>query len=50
MFEAPHHDANVVAELLDVPLVGGFCQGELGPVAGANHVHAFTATMLTLPV
>jgi small ligand-binding sensory domain FIST len=50
MFEAPHHDANVVAELLDVPLVGGFCQGELGPVAGANHVHAFTATMLTLPL
>jgi small ligand-binding sensory domain FIST len=50
MFEAPHHDANVVGELLDVPLIGGFCQGELGPVAGANHVHAFTATMLTLPV
>lgn len=50
MFEAPHHDANVIAELLDVPLVGGFCQGELGPVAGANHVHAFTATMLTLPL
>ncbi len=50
MFEAPHHDANVVGDLLDVPLVGGFCQGELGPVAGANHVHAFTATMLTLPL
>ncbi|MGI9186011.1 MAG: FIST N-terminal domain-containing protein [Gaiellales bacterium] len=50
MFEAPHHDANVVADVLDVPLVGGFCQGELGPVAGANHVHAFTATMLTLPL
>jgi|LakMenEpi03Aug12_release.lakeMendotaPanAssembly.Ray.scaffolds.fasta_scaffold59058_5 small ligand-binding sensory domain FIST len=49
MFEAPHHDANVIGELLDVPLVGGFCQGELGPVAGANHVHAFTATMITLP-
>ena len=49
MFEAPHHDANVIAELLDVPVVGGFCQGELGPVGGANHVHAFTATMLTLP-
>lgn len=49
MFEAPHHDANVIGELLDVPLVGGFCQGELGPVAGANQVHAFTATMLTLP-
>lgn len=49
MFAAPHHDANVVAELLDVPVIGGFCQGELGPVAGVNHVHAFTATLLTLP-
>lgn len=49
MFDAPDHDAGVIRELLDVPLVGGFCQGELGPVAGTNHVHAFTATIVTLP-
>ena len=49
MFDGPHHDAAVVAELLGVPLVGGFCQGEFGPVSGANHLHAFTATVVTLP-
>ena len=43
-------DAGVVRELLDVPLVGAFCQGELGPVAGRNAIHAFTATIVTLPV
>lgn len=50
MFDLSHHDAGVVAELLDVPLAGGFCQGELGPIAGTNHVHAFTATMVTFPL
>ena len=49
MFDVDHHDAAVVQELLDVPLTGAFCQGELGPVTGANYVHAFTATMLTFP-
>jgi small ligand-binding sensory domain FIST len=49
MFDTPHHDARVVEELLDVPLAGGFCQGEIGPIAGTNHVHAFTATMVTFP-
>jgi small ligand-binding sensory domain FIST len=49
MFGADHHDAEVVDELLGVPVAGAFCQGELGPVAGANHVHAFTATLAVLP-
>ena len=49
MFDVPNHDAGVVADLLGVPLAGAFCQGELGPVAGANHIHAFTATLVTLP-
>ena len=49
MFDEASHDAGVVAELLDVPLAGGFCQGEFGPVAGANHLHAFTATVVALP-
>ncbi len=50
MFDQQHHDAGVIAELLNVPLAGGFCQGELGPIAGTNHVHAFTATMVTFPL
>lgn len=49
MFGEDHHDARVVDELLGVPVAGAFCQGELGPVAGANHVHAFTATLAVLP-
>ena len=49
MFAEPHHDARVVGDALGAPLVGAFCQGELGPVAGRNHVHAFTATVVTLP-
>ncbi|MGA0122454.1 MAG: FIST C-terminal domain-containing protein [Gaiellales bacterium] len=49
MFGSDHHDAAVVDELLGVPVAGAFCQGELGPVAGTNHVHAFTATLAVLP-
>ena len=49
MFAEPHHDARVVSAALEAPLVGAFCQGELGPVAGRNHIHAFTATVVTLP-
>lgn len=49
MFAEPHHDARVAEELLGVPLAGAFCQGELGPVMGANHIHAFTATMVLFP-
>lgn len=49
MFAEASHDAAIVDELLGVPLAGGFCQGELGPVMGANHIHAFTATMVVFP-
>ncbi len=42
----PNHDAELVEELLGpLPLAGAFCAGELGPVGGRNHVHAFTASL-----
>jgi small ligand-binding sensory domain FIST len=49
MFSAPDHDARLVDELLGVPAVGLFCQGEIGPVGGANHLHGFTATVALFP-
>jgi len=30
-------------------LAGFFAGGELGPVAGRNHLHGFTASMLAFP-
>jgi small ligand-binding sensory domain FIST len=47
MFEGPHHDALTVTDLLGVTAVGGFfAGGEIGPVAGKNHLHGFTASIL----
>lgn len=46
LFPGPHHDAGAVAAALgDIPLAGFFAQGELGPVAGKNFVHGFTASL-----
>lgn len=46
LFGEPHHDALAVREYLgDLPLAGFFAQGELGPVAGKNFVHGFTASL-----
>lgn len=46
LFGRPDHDAGVVEELLGpVPLAGAFCAGEIGPVAGRNHLHGFTACL-----
>lgn len=50
MFPAPHHDATAVADVLgDIPVVGLFCNGEIGPVGGRAHMHGFTATMAVFP-
>jgi small ligand-binding sensory domain FIST len=47
LFAEPHHDAQLIEDMLGpVPLAGAFCAGELGPVAGRNHVHAFTASVV----
>jgi small ligand-binding sensory domain FIST len=46
MFSEPHHDAAVVQSVAGpIPLSGFFAQGELGPVAGKNHIHGFTASL-----
>lgn len=46
MFGVAHHDAATIAELLgDIPLAGFFAAGEIGPIAGRNALHAFTASM-----
>ena len=46
MFGVADHDAAVIEELLDnIPLAGFFAAGELGPIAGRNALHGFTASM-----
>lgn len=46
MFQAPHHDAHTIQEVAGtIPLAGFFAQGELGPVAGQNYIHGFTASI-----
>lgn len=50
MFPEPHHDAQAVREVLgEIPVGGIFCNGEIGPVGGHTHVHAFTATLAVFP-
>lgn len=49
LFGQPDHDVAVVADILDDPPVAGlFAAGEIGPVAGHNRVHGFSASMLLL--
>jgi small ligand-binding sensory domain FIST len=46
LFDHAHHDAQAVQNSLgQIPLAGFFAQGELGPVAGQNFVHGFTASL-----
>ena len=47
IFPDAGHDVRAVRRLLGVSGVGGiFADGEIGPVAGRNHVHGFTASIL----
>ena len=46
---ADHDVAAVRRELRTDPVVGFFAGGELGPVAGRNHLHGFTASILAFP-
>ncbi|PRY01879.1 FIST signal transduction protein [Allonocardiopsis opalescens] len=47
MFDSTGHDPALVRQTLGVDAVGGFFgAGEIGPVAGRNHVHGFTACVL----
>ncbi|MCA9151310.1 MAG: FIST C-terminal domain-containing protein [Planctomycetales bacterium] len=46
LFSQADHDAEAVkATLGDIPLVGFFAQGEIGPVGSANFLHGFTASL-----
>ena len=46
MFGVPDHDASTIEALLgEIPLAGFFAAGEIGPIAGRNALHAFTASM-----
>jgi small ligand-binding sensory domain FIST len=46
LFAEPHHDATAIGDALgDIPLAGFFAAGELGPVAGRNFMHGFTASL-----
>lgn len=47
MFPSADHDVRAVRSGLGVTGVGGFfAAGEIGPVAGRNHLHGFTASIL----
>ena len=46
MFGVADHDAATIQELLGgIPLAGFFASGEIGPIAGRNALHAFTASI-----
>ena len=46
MFGVADHDASTIGELLGgIPLAGFFAAGEIGPIAGRNALHGFTASM-----
>ncbi len=46
MFGSPHHDAEIISDGLPGAAVAGmFCAGEIGPVAGRNALHGFTASV-----
>jgi len=46
LFSSADHDARCVRQSLgDIPLAGFFAQGEIGPVAGKNFLHGFTASV-----
>jgi small ligand-binding sensory domain FIST len=47
MFASADHDVVVLEEELSVDAVAGFfAAGEIGPVAGRNHMHGLTASVL----
>lgn len=46
LFGRQHHDVTVLRERAgDIPVAGFFAQGEIGPVAGSNFLHGYTASI-----
>ena len=44
LYGTPDHDSRVFKKLVaDVPMGGFFCNGELGPVHNATHIHGYTS-------
>ena len=49
LFGQPDHDVGALRRAFgDVPVAGFFAAGEIGPVAGRNFLHGFTASVLLL--
>ena len=47
LFGEPDHDVGAMRRVFgDVPVAGFFAAGEIGPVAGKNFLHGFTASIL----
>jgi small ligand-binding sensory domain FIST len=47
LFGEPDHDIGAVRRVFgDIPVAGFFAAGEIGPVAGKNFLHGFTASIL----
>lgn len=45
MFSSPNHDAGAIAKAYgNIPVAGFFAAGEIGPIAGVNYLHGFTAS------
>lgn len=45
LYGQPDGDVNACREqFAAVPVAGAFCNGEIGPVAGATHLHGYTAS------
>jgi small ligand-binding sensory domain FIST len=48
LFETAGHDVDAVRSALAAPSVAGFfATGEVGPVGGRNHLHGFSAALMT---
>jgi small ligand-binding sensory domain FIST len=46
LFDGPDHDARAIAaHWPQLPVAGFFAQGEIGPIAGRNFLHGFTASV-----
>ena len=44
LFGQPDGDISLARELMpELPIAGAFCNGEIGPVGGATHLHGYTA-------
>ncbi len=45
LYGQPDGDVSICRELFpQLPIVGAFCNGEIGPIAGSTHLHGYTAS------